>query len=149
MDENTVSTLRDLLKVSEDGERGFAEAANIATDGKLKMLFTNRSKECADAVRELEQLIVSLGGPAKADGSVAGDLHRGWLKMKSSVKDKNIAVMEEVERGEDHAKAAYTKALRADLPANIRSVIEKQAQGTIRNHNQVRDLRNAYKAETA
>ncbi len=63
--------------------------------------------------------------------------------------DSNIAVLEEVERGEDHAKAAYKKALKADLPSATRSLVQKQYEGVVRNHDRIRDLRNAYKAKAA
>jgi uncharacterized protein (TIGR02284 family) len=61
------------------------------------------------------------------------------------VSDSNAAVLAEVERGEDHAKAAYSKALKGDLPSPIRTVLERQREGTVRNHDLIRDLRNSYR----
>src|SRR5690242_19543275 len=63
--QDIISILNDLIKVSEDGEKGFAEAAEIATDSKLKTLFTASSRECANSIAELQQLVTTLGGSAK------------------------------------------------------------------------------------
>lgn len=51
------------------------------------------------------------------------------------------AVLEACERGEDVAKRNYEKALGEDLPANIRSIVQRQYEGVVENHDLVRDLR--------
>jgi uncharacterized protein (TIGR02284 family) len=43
------------------------------------------------------------------------------------------AVLAECERGEDVARKAYEDALSKDLPADVRSMIERQYQG-VRQH---------------
>lgn len=143
--ENTINILNDLIATSEDGKKGFAEAASDATNPELKEILQRRAVECADAATELQSIVQSIGGSPETTGTVAGAAHRGWVKVKSAVTDSNVAVLEEVERGEDHAKAAYNKALKGDLPMPIRSVLERQAQGTLRNHDLIRNLRNSYR----
>ena len=58
----------------------------------------------------------------------------------------DLAILEECERGEDVAKAAYADALKEPLPEEIRVIVERQNAGVVRNHDQIRDLRNRYKA---
>lgn len=145
--EDSVKILNQLIETTEDGIKGFKEAADKATDPQLKMLFSDRSATCEQSARELQSLVTSLGGKAETSGSAAGAAHRGWIKVKSAVSDNNIAVLEEVERGEDHAKAAYGKALKTPgLAPQIRTVVEKQYQGVLSNHDRIRDLRNRYRA---
>jgi uncharacterized protein (TIGR02284 family) len=55
-------------------------------------------------------------------------------------------MLEEVERAEDKAKAAYTKALTATLPQQVRMVVQRQHDGAVRNH-EIRDVRNSYKVQ--
>ncbi|WP_382320833.1 PA2169 family four-helix-bundle protein [Hydrogenophaga sp. UC242_53] len=55
-------------------------------------------------------------------------------------------MLEETERGEDTALARYRSALKDELPADIRSVVEAQMQGVQRNHDQIRALRDQHKA---
>ena len=137
--------LNDLITVSKDGEAGFNKAAEETTDENLKSTFTKRAKGCTHAIAELQRHVENLGGTPADNGSVLGALHRGWLDIKSAVMDRDAhAILAECERGEDVAKATYAKALKADLTANIRELIEKQYAVVKRNHDLVRDLRDQY-----
>jgi len=74
-------------------------------------------------------------------------VHRGWVTLKSAVAGRtDLAILEECERGEDVAKATYAKALKASLPEDIRLVVQRQYDGVLRNHGQIRDLRDQYRA---
>ncbi|MDB5968449.1 MAG: hypothetical protein JWQ90_899 [Hydrocarboniphaga sp.] len=144
--DDTVKILNGLIETSEDGMKGFKEASDKAAAAELKQLFSERAGSCSQSVRELQTLVTALGGAPEKSGSVAGAAHRGWVKIKTAVSDSNIAVLEEVERGEDHAKANYGKALKAELPPQVRSVVEKQYHGVVANHDHIRDLRDQYRA---
>ena len=143
---DTINILNDLIATTEDGKKGFTEAAQDATKPDLKQLFKQRAAECNDAATELQSIVLSIGGKPETSGTVAGAAHRGWVKVKAAVADSNVAVLEEVERGEDHAKAVFAKALKSELPPSIRAVVQRQQEGTIRNHDRIRDLRNSYRA---
>lgn len=145
-DIDPIKVLNDLIHTSEDGMKGFAEAAEKSDDIKLQMLFKDRSKECGTAIQELQMAVETLGGKADSSGTVMGAAHRGWIAAKAAVGNANVAVLEEVERGEDYAKAAYGKALKGTLPPLARAVVEKQYQGVLRNHDRIRDLRYQYRA---
>lgn len=142
---DVVKTLNELIETSEDGKKGFSEAADKATDASLKAELSKRSAQCGVAVQELQTAVRSLGGAAEHGGSVTGAAHRGWVAVKAAVGDSNVAVLEEVERGEDYAKSAYKKALAMDLPMAVKAVVEHQYSGVLRNHDRMRELRNAYK----
>ena len=145
---STIKILNGLIETSIDGEKGFRKAAEDAKGVDLKGLFNERAAECAQAVVELRAEVTRLGGKPEEDGSIAGALHRGWVAVKSSVtSNDDLAVLEEVERGEDSAKKNYREALAQELPGEVRVLIEKQNQGVLRNHDRIRDLRNAYRAE--
>ena len=147
LNDDTVKVLNILIQTSEDGMKGFDEAAKAATKADLKTVFHQRSLDCAAAVTELQALVETLGGTPKDSGTIAGAAHRGWTKVKATVGDANIGTLEEVESAEDKAKAAYTKALSATLPPQVRSVVQRQHDGAVRNHDLIRDLRNSYKAK--
>ncbi len=42
---------------------------------------------------------------------------------------------------DDYAVSAYEKALKADLPTNLKSIVEKQYQQVKEAHDQIRNLR--------
>lgn len=144
---NAISILNDLIETSKDGEKGFRTSAEDTRNGELKSVFVARAQDCAKAAADLQQLVTRLGGNPESGGSVAGAVHRGWVNLKSSVTDRSdLAILEECERGEDVAKARYKKALEADLPDDIRGIVQHQYDGVVRNHDQVRDLRDRYRS---
>ena len=144
---DTVDVLNELIQTSEDGKKGFSDAAEQATQQNLKTVFLGRSADCAGAASELQALVGSLGGTAKDSGTVTGAALRGWGKVRASFGDADLALLEAVESAEDTAKAAYATALASDLAAPIRTVVQRQSDGAIRNHDLIRTLRNDYKAK--
>lgn len=146
--DEVLSILDDLLENSRDGEYGFRACADEVEDTQVKQVFANRAAQCAAAAEELATLIRALGGKADQGGSVSGALHRGWVHVKGTLgADSALSMLEECERGEDAAVARYRKALKNDLPAEVLAVVQRQADGAQRNHDQIRDLRDQYKAK--
>lgn len=145
--DDVVDVLNDVLESARDGEYGFHACAEHAESPELKTLFQRHSRECAAAAAELEHEIRRLGGDPASGGTVAGAMHRGWVSVKTALSTRDDkSVLEECERGEDAAVARYRKALNATLPADVRGLLERQAQGAKRNHDEVRALRDTYVA---
>lgn len=146
-DDEVIDVLNDLLESCRDGEYGFRTSADHATSVDLKSTLVRHAEECRTAGQELQTLIRQLGGDPDEGGSVSGALHRGWVSVRGTLSGySDEAMLDECERGEDAAVARYRKALKANLPGAIRSVVERQAQGAQRNHDQVRTMRDALKA---
>ena len=147
---STTSILNNLIETSKDGEKGFRTSADNAKDSELKQLFRKRAEDCARGASELQAIVSRLGEEPERTGSVAGAIHRGWVNIKASVSsDDDVAILEECERGEDVAKASYSKALESDdLSPEARAVVQKQYEGVLRNHDQVRALRDRYRTST-
>ena len=145
--DDVVDVLDDLLECSRDGEYGFRTSAERADSPELKQILMRHANECASAAVELEREIRAYGGEPSDGGTVSGALHRGWVSVKTALStNDDKAVLNECERGEDAAVARYRKALKATLPANIRALVERQAQGVQRNHDEVKALRDRYNA---
>lgn len=150
-----VSVLNELIEFSKDGEKGFKTSAEDVKNSELKTYFLQRSGECGTAASELQHHVRALGGDPETSTSVSGDLHRKWVSLKSMLTGKDEeAVLNEVERGEDHALKAYKDALEklAKLPlaagSEVIPVVERQYHGVQRNHDQVKALRNAARARS-
>ncbi len=146
----TPSVLNNLIETSKDGEQGFRTSADNAKDPELKELFRKRAEDCARGAAELQALVAGMGDEPEQGGSVAGAVHRGWVNIKASLSiDDDLAILEEVERGEDVAKASYRKALASgDLSPDARAIVQKQYDGVLRNHDQMRALRDRYRNST-
>lgn len=145
--EDVLDVLEDLVECCKDGEYGFQSCADIAKREDLKTVFTQRMQDCQRGARELQDQIRQLGGDVKDSGSAMGAMHRGWVSVKSTLSTyDDKATLDEAERGEDNALARYRKALQKPLPAQIRSLVERQLEGVQRNHDQIRMLRNQFSA---
>ena len=147
MANETTSILNDLIETSKDGEKGFTRAAQETTDSQLKSIFTQGAERCRTAASELQARVLSMGGKPESRGSALGAAHRGWLDMKAAVTGRDTkAILEECERGEDVAKARYAHAMEKELPPDVRSLVAKQYQGVVENHDRVKALRDQYRA---
>lgn len=140
-------TTKDLIQVLEDGKDGFAKAADKLTESdrpELASVFQQYSQQRATFVTELHGLAATYGDEVKEKGSVAGALHRGWLSVKDTLSgDDPSGVLDAAEQGEDHAVAAYDKALQQDLSPTLRAVVERQGAAVRAAHDEVRRLRTA------
>lgn len=142
--EAVVDVLNDLLVMSRDGEQGFRNAAEHAASQTLRDTLQRRASDCVAAIVELQAEIQRLGGSPSESGSVSGALHRGWTALKtvfSSNDDK--VVLDECVRGEEAAVEAYREALGKPLPAHVRALVQRQADGVARNYAEVLRMRDA------
>lgn len=146
--DDVISTLNDLIETSKDGEEGFRTCAADISDAQMRTLFASRSQACALAASELQELVRSFGGDPETRSSVSAALHRRWVDIKSAITGKDDeAILNECERGEDVAVKSYRNALEKDLPVTVRSVVERQYNGVLRNHEQVRNMRDKIRTE--
>ncbi|WP_447793753.1 MULTISPECIES: PA2169 family four-helix-bundle protein [Pseudomonas] len=152
INKDAISVLNDLIETSKDGQEGFKTCAEDIKHPELKNLFIQRSADCAAAAAELQAAVRSLGGDPETSTSVSGDLHRRWVDVKAMFTDKDEeVVLNEAERGEDHALKAYKDALEKiskDNLVSIRDIVERQYHGVQRNHDQVKALRNQARARS-
>ena len=145
VNDDAIDTLSSLSETCRDGEYGFTECAEHTQTAEVKAVFLQRASDCRTAAAELQELIVQLGGKPDTGGSVSGAMHRGWVSIKGTLSGYSDAdMLQECERGEDVALARYRKALEQNLPPNAQMVVERQAQGTKTNHDQIRSMRDMH-----
>ena len=147
---DVIAILNELIETSKDGEEGFRSSAENVADARIRDFFLRRSIEVGASVRELQDIVRSLGGEPVDSTSIGGTLHRRWIELKTALTNNDtVAVLNEAERGEDVALNAYRDALEIELPNEIRAVITRQLDGVKRNHDLVKQLRDIFDAEAA
>ena len=139
----TQALLNELVETLKDGQKGYADAMTDVEDTNLKETFKKYAAQRAEYITEIEDQMFKLNLKPDEESSVTGTIHRAWINLKAALTSKdNAAVLNECERGEEYATTAYQTALKAqDLPANLKSVIEKQYQGVTEAHNKIKSLR--------
>ena len=155
VNKDVISVLNNLIEYSKDGEKGFKTSAEDAKNPDLKAFFVQREGECRAAAADLQQHVRTLGGDPQTSTSLSGDMHRAWVNLKTSLtSNDDKAVLEEVERGEDHALKAYKDALEKLAKLGLTqgdsayALVESQYHGVQRNHDQVKVLRDQYTARS-
>lgn len=137
-----IDTLNDLIETCKDGEYGFRTSAEHLRNSQTRTRFTQAADQCKLAANRLAAEVVRLGGEAEDGGSLSGAVHRGWVAVRSTLSQQSdLAILEEAERGEDHALASYRNALKKPLPEAVRSIVQTQYDDAKRNHDEVRRLR--------
>jgi uncharacterized protein (TIGR02284 family) len=143
----TIKTLNDLIEVLKDGQHGFQTAAKDVKAPELAQVFQGYAKQRGEFAATLQAHVAALGADVEKSGSVAGSIHRGWINLKSALStNEPQAVLEEAERGEDAAVAAYRKALEhQNLDTATRDLITSQSTAVKAAHDHVRNLRDSGK----
>ena len=145
--DNTSAVLEDLIETLEDGRKGFEQAADRLEETGNEALVVDMhrlSRQRQEFSAELRAVAVRHGVEITEEGSMAGALHRGWMSLKDALTgDDPKAVLAAAESGEDHAVSEFADALGKELPADIRTVVERQADAVRRAHDEVKALRDA------
>src|SRR3546814_4659561 len=102
INKESISVLNDLIETSKDGQEGFKTCAEDIKHPQLKALFVQRAADCATAAAELQAAVRSLGGDPETSTSVAGDLHRRWVDVKSMFTGKDEEAVVNEARSEEH-----------------------------------------------
>jgi len=143
-----IRTLNGLIATTLDSVDGYTEAAKDAQNSRYAQLFTARAGERRQVVTALQAEVSRLGGNPEDDGTVLAGAHRAFLDLKAAVTGQDDkAIVDEVERGEDHIKAKFEAALKdSELSPATMSAIET-AYGSVRaGHDEMRDLKHSLEA---
>ena len=139
-----IATLNSLIETLKDGELGYQQASEEAQDADLKTLCDGYSKQRHEFAKPLQKAVYALGDDKPENSSSATSaVHRGWISLKAALTNQDRhAILAECERGEDIAKKAYADALSGGhLGADVKTVVQEQADAILAAHNEVKKLR--------
>ena len=145
-----IRTLNGLIATTIDSIDGYTEAAKESDAGRFGAIFTSRASERRQAATLLQTEVTRLGGNPEDDGTALASVHRAFLDLKSAVLGRDDqAIVNEVERGEDHIKAKFEDALKdTDLSPQTLDVIQQAYVSVRQGHDQMRDLKHSLEGTT-
>jgi uncharacterized protein (TIGR02284 family) len=144
---NDKTVTKDLMETLADGRDGYAQGATklAQEDAALASTFSRLSSQRASFYNELEKMAKNYGDDVEESGSVLASLHRGWMSLKDALSGSSPkGVIDAAEQGEDHAVAAYEKALGEDISADLRTVVQRQQIDVKAAHDEIRTLKHSF-----
>lgn len=143
--DHDISVLNSLITTTIDSADGFERAAEDASSGRFAQMFREFGGERRQCVSRLQETVRSLGGTPNDDGSLTAGVHRRWLDLRDALTGADDqAIIEEVERGEDHIKSKYEEALAdTDLSATATAVIREAFQSVQAGHDRASQLKHS------
>lgn len=132
-----------LVEVCRDSQYGFEMAAAGVDEPVLRAELLQYSCQRKEFAAEINHALRELGEEQIDHGTVAGALHRGWLKLKEAITNKDaVAVLSECRLGEEVALDAYRKAIVAELPPVMLGLANSQLHAIARVHDRIVSLLN-------
>jgi len=131
--DHDISVLNGLITTTLDSMKGYEDAAKDAENTQFATLFADFARNRGQAVTALQAAVQHLGGETETGGSFIAAAHRTFLDLKKAFSaNSDKAIIDEVERGEDHIKAKFETAMQDErLAPESRSVI-REAYVTVR-----------------
>ncbi|MGN2254057.1 PA2169 family four-helix-bundle protein [Frateuria sp. GZRe12] len=143
MQNHDIRVLNDLIETTIDSAEGYAEAARETQSPRFSVTFRERASERRLVATRLQQKVEELGGTPEDDGSVLASAHRMFTNLRKSLHDET-AVIDEVERGEDHIRHKFEDALEDDgVTPPTHALIAETFRSVRSGHDQMRALKRA------
>ncbi len=141
------STVKSVINVLQDGQKGFADIGEHLKDETLKRYFLAESLKRARFRAELENELHRHGvKDVHETGTVSGTLHRAWGDVKGKVfGSSDHELLATAEQGEDIAKKTYTEALEQELPLPLNQLLTEQFAHIQTSHDYVKRHRDETK----
>jgi uncharacterized protein (TIGR02284 family) len=138
-------TVRTVIEVLHDGQRGFESLSEKVTSPSTKSFFEEEAVTRGRFATELETALgAEIGKPVNEGGTASGAVHRAWGDIKGKLGGSDHTLLETAEQGEDVAKKAYEEALKVSgIPPSITSILKTQQPHIQKSHDKVKALRDS------
>lgn len=145
LDESTLESIQDLIRINIDSARGFEEASEQIADDTLTTVFKKLAEERIQNAKQLEHYVTVNGEHTAVDGSYLAKFHRVWLEFRAKLNGGDAhVILSEAERGEDFIKLAYEETLKQTAGSAMNDVLTEQYANVKRGHDRIRDLRDSF-----
>ena len=141
-DQRTAEVLNWLLEGVHDSADGLRQAASLARNPTFRTLFTEHADKRDALIGEIETEVRSFGAEPVVEGSMIGDIHHAFTKLRDLVAHgSDKAVVEEAARGEGLVDGRFEAVAQdAQAPAKARELAGRFAARLKPDQQQIADL---------
>jgi uncharacterized protein (TIGR02284 family) len=142
---NDITVLNTLIGTLLDSIEGYQKSAENVENQSYATMFNERARERQQAVTKLQAAVAQAGGEPEDDATTLGSIHRVFVDLKSAVTGRDdVAIVKEVERGEDYLKEKFETALKnAELSPTARAAANEAWTSVKAGHDQMSQLKHA------
>lgn len=131
--DHDISVLNALTTTTLDSMKGYEDAAKDAESTQFAQLFADFARDRGQAVTTLQAEVTRLGGEPETGSSFMAAAHRTFLDLKQAfTANDDKAIVNEVERGEDHIKAKFESAMQDNQLAPETLAVIRETFTTVR-----------------
>jgi uncharacterized protein (TIGR02284 family) len=142
---NDISVLNGLIATTLDSMKGYEDAAKDAESTQYATMFADFARDRATVATDLQNQVRNLDGEPELDSSMLAAAHRTFMDLKQAITGKDDkAIIQEVERGEDHIKAKFEDAMKdGDLTPATQTAITKAFASVREGHDKMSALKHS------
>ena len=146
-----ITALNSLIATTIDSINGYQESADAVENPQFRELFQQLGRDRQQVLPKLQAEVARLGGNPEDDGTTLAAAHRAFVDLKSAITGRDDkAVINEVERGEDHIKEKFEAAIAdTEVSEQTRAAIREAYTSVRQGHDRVRDLKHALEGTRA
>ncbi|MEO8746408.1 MAG: PA2169 family four-helix-bundle protein [Rhodanobacter sp.] len=134
--------LNKLVEATIDSVQGYTEAAGDARKPFFHDHFLRRADERKEVCSMLQTQVRLLGGEPYDEGTFLAPSHRMFALLCKAMSSDDKAVVDEIERGEEHIKGKFEDALQDDeISVASREVIQRGYASVLSGHHEMRALK--------
>ena len=129
-------TIKALISVLRDGEKGYADIGQHIDNPQQKTFFLEESKTRGSYATELESVVNrATDADVHETGTTLGTIHRVFGDLLGKLGGGDHSLLKTAVGGEEAAKKAYQEALADNtISDSIRAIIAKQSQHVMQAH---------------
>lgn len=142
-----LTQLNNILDLLVDSQKGYADAAENASDPQLKALLDAIGVNRTQLISEVRVLRHRADPTAdvRESGTLKGDVHRAWMDIREALGAKdNANTLNECERGEKYLLSRYDEVLDKDVNVETTSLAQRQKMQVQGNLDRITQLRKVY-----
>lgn len=125
--DNDISILNGLIGATLDSARHYRKVAGNIGNPRIRALFDHLSTQRKQVAQALQDQLVAVSGRPLAEGAPAGHASRVFGNLRHAMDYGYTALIDEVERGEDHVKAKYECALENERLSRLSRTVVQNA----------------------